>query len=271
MAYINPLDPSHAYMLGFIFGDGHLQSREDGTGRGKLSIEINIRDRHILEEFKQMIPVNSSLTSRYRITHFSKSDKSYDNHTVALTVFDQVFRYELFNLGLPPGKKSWILDLPKVKFSRPDFWRGMIDANGSLGLDSQGLPFISFVTASAQMAQEFLVVIWWITKCCRQSSRNKRDNVFNIMVPREPAQQLIRYLYYPGCLALERKKEKAEQALGWQRPLEMEKRPKGHSWTEDEEEYVLSHSVRESMDHFGLTKNQVSMKRRHLGQATRKQ
>ena len=62
-------DPRYAYMFGFLQADGHLAA---GPGRkGRLSVEINVRDIAILREFQRLTPYHSSITERVRSTNFS--------------------------------------------------------------------------------------------------------------------------------------------------------------------------------------------------------
>jgi hypothetical protein len=262
--YINLLDPNHAYLIGFIYGDGSLTNGPKGRNKGKMEIEINIRDADILQKFQEIVPVYSSLKSRNRETRFSNRGKIYKNETMIFTISDFVFRQELNQIGVPFGKKSLVIRPPRDKYSVPDFWRGFIDADGSLGLTKPGLPFISLVTASAPMAQEYLFMAWKVTRCYRSSSRNKRDNIFNILYMREPAQQIIRYLYYPGCLTLQRKMEMAIDALNWTRPEGMRKRVLGHKWREEEDDYILNHSSKESMTYLGVKLWTSSMSKKSI-------
>ncbi|MEU9947236.1 hypothetical protein [Streptomyces sp. NPDC047939] len=63
--YMDLTDPRYAYMFGFVQADGHLSA---GPGRkGRLTVEINVRDIAILREFQQLTPYNSSITERIRL------------------------------------------------------------------------------------------------------------------------------------------------------------------------------------------------------------
>jgi hypothetical protein len=46
--------PEHAYLLGFLLGDGTLSA---GRGRkGRLSVELHIRDEALLVELSRLLP-----------------------------------------------------------------------------------------------------------------------------------------------------------------------------------------------------------------------
>ena len=46
--------PEHAYLYGFLQCDGHLT--ENTRNRGRLSVELSIRDVALLERFQELVP-----------------------------------------------------------------------------------------------------------------------------------------------------------------------------------------------------------------------
>lgn len=141
MGFMNLEVPEYAYMFGFLQADGHLsrQSRQ----RGRLTVEINARDIDLLREFKRLTPYNSSITERTRSTNFAETHRS-----ATWSLHSLEARTKLNQLGLPYGRKSTTIAPPRVEFSRRDYLRGVIDADGSVGYTSKGLPFMSLTTAS---------------------------------------------------------------------------------------------------------------------------
>ncbi|MFF8505758.1 hypothetical protein ACF07L_34660 [Streptomyces anulatus] len=115
--------PEYAYMFGFLQADGHLAQ---GTGRkGRLTVEISVRDIAVLHEFQRLTPYNSSITERVRATNFSQ-----EHHSATWTLCDQRARARINELGLPYGRKSRKITPARVEFSRRDYLRGVIDADG---------------------------------------------------------------------------------------------------------------------------------------------
>ncbi|MEW6496879.1 MAG: hypothetical protein AB1589_30810 [Cyanobacteriota bacterium] len=97
---INLKIPNYAYLFGFIQTDDHLYpSTRD---RSRLSIEVSKIDEDILWAFKSLIPFNSSITDRVRVTNFSNRHTS-----VIWRVYDKRFRDYLESWGLPSGSRSW--------------------------------------------------------------------------------------------------------------------------------------------------------------------
>lgn len=250
MKYINLKTPEHSYFFGFSQADGYLE--EHSRNRGRLRIELGKRDKNVLKSFKEAFPsVYSSITSRVRDTNFKENHKSY-----TFNIYNKEFRGKLNKLGLPYGKKPEIISSPKGDFCERDYIRGLVDGDGSVGITGRGFPFISFTVKSEELKDYLLKVIEKIVGEKKRLNRNKRDDVYNIMVNREKAQQLIKYLYYPGCLALKRKLNSAKIALKWKRPKDM-KRHFQKFWEEWEDEYTLSHSIEESCDYLKRTKSSV--------------
>src|SRR5262245_7707404 len=129
-------NPSHAYFFGFIQADGHL--RRIKGNKGALTVELNSQDRWLLEQFAEIAPVYSSISTRRRKTNFKDGHES-----AAWAVYDLGFRQTLIALGMPEGRKSGIVKPPEVEFSRPDYYRGIVDADGAVGLTSNEYPFLT--------------------------------------------------------------------------------------------------------------------------------
>ncbi|MFD8982052.1 hypothetical protein [Streptomyces sp. NPDC059564] len=225
-------DPRYAYMFGFLQADGHLAQ---GRGqKGKLTAEINARDIHILREFQQLTPHYSSITERVRSTNFAES-----HHSATWSVCSLEARTIVNELGIPYGKKSFSVKPPRTDFSRRDYLRGIIDADGSLGWTAQGFPFLSLTSASTAIAAYLCHYGKKITGTERTISRNTRDGVYNVCYYKETAQQLARHLYYDGCLALAHKKANADSIQAWVRPADMRVAPPRRRWTDKDDRELL--------------------------------
>ncbi|MEU2233594.1 LAGLIDADG family homing endonuclease [Streptomyces vietnamensis] len=225
-------NPEYAYMFGFLQADGHLAR---GAGqKGRLTAEINARDIHILHEFQRLTPYYSSVTERVRTTNFAEQIHSATWSLCALEA-----RTIINELGIPYGKKSRTIRPPRVEFSRRDYLRGVIDADGSLGWTTEGLPFLSFTSASTAVAAYLCHYAKKITGVERIARRNARDQVYVITYWKEQAQQLAEHLYYPGCLSLEHKKANATAIQAWIRPADMKFAPPRRRWTKADDRELL--------------------------------
>ena len=97
-----------------------------------------------------------------------------------------------------------------------------------------------------------------------ETQRNKRDDVYNIMIIKENAIKLITYLYYDNCVGVDRKLKSANEIKQWIRPEEMRIVGKQRKWTIEDMEYIKTHTVLDSMHTLNRTKNSVLMKLRKV-------
>jgi intein/homing endonuclease len=252
--FIELTNPNHAYMFGFIQADGHMS--EDTRNRGKVTIELKSSDEEILKTFASLIPYNLSITTRVRNTNFAQDYKSS-----CLTIHSLDFRNELLSLGIPYGKKSNVISTPSVAFSKRDYFRGIIDGDGSLGITSRGLPFVSLVTLSEELANAYIEYIYEITGKAKTTSRNMRDDVYNIAIYKEDAQAFVSELYYDGCIALSRKIESALEITRWIRPDNMRKIDfERRIWSLEEDSYIVSHSIEDSVVQLNRTAKSIQVR-----------
>ena len=246
-----------SYIIGFLQGDGSLSGSEDG--KGKMGIELAAKDRDILDLLEQILPFKTNRSERTRDTNFKDG-----YHSVCLYICDMDARQILCDRGIPYGPKSDIIAPPLGEYSRVDYIRGLIDADGSVGFTKRGLPFLSLTVSSDAVRDEFVAFIADVTGLHKESSRNKRDGVYNIAVFKEDALAVAAVLYYNGCIALERKRIAAEEIQGWSRPEGMKQQYRKKNWTPDEDQVVLNNSVAQAAELLGRTYKSVNIRRWRL-------
>ncbi len=254
--------PEHAYFFGFVQGDGHLSRQKDHPNKGKLEIELSIRDEDILQRFHAMFP-EGSITYRHRATNFAES---YDS--VTWRMCRQGFREQLEWLGVPVGSKSLTVQPPAVPFSTLDYWRGFVDADGSLGITAQGLPFLSLVTTSEAMAKAYERFLYSVTGKTKTLSRNARDQAYNIALFREDAVKIVQTLYPEGCLALVRKTAKAQEVMAWVRPAGM-RTVSQEKWTPEQDDLVRTLPFKQAVAQLGRTDSSVKNRKERLRRAAK--
>lgn len=164
------------YIIGFLQGDGH--HTESTRNRGNLSIELNHRDIDILEKIKEIIVphINVTIKSRVRDTNFKKG-----SYQTTLLMYDLAFRTAI-KPYVPVGRKSDIIEPPYLlpNFSKRHYIRGLIDADGSIGISKDNRPFISLCVSSEKIKEFLIKDIQEITGLKKEMNRNTRDNVYNI-------------------------------------------------------------------------------------------
>lgn len=143
------------YFCGLCISDGHMSQKT--RNRGCLSIELKDSDAEILETIREQITVYSNIKTRTRSSNFSDTFT-----TKTLNVFDLGFRNFMVQQGVPYGIKTGV-KIPQWAILNNNFWRGIIDGDGSLGFVNDGRCFLSLVTKSEFLA---LVPINLIRELC---------------------------------------------------------------------------------------------------------
>ena len=237
------------YIYGLLLSDGTLALY--GRNRGRVSIEVSLKDIDIIEKISVQIP-NGSIHYRTRKTNFSKEYRSvaYYNH-------HREFREELMKRGFPAGNKCEIVQPPIDDYLEEEFWRGYIDGDGSIGFTKEGLPYISIVTKSDAICSSFLNFLERRLGIIKILSRNKRDNCYNIVIKNEDAVELSRILYADADIYLNRKYQKYLEIQKWKRT---KKKIHSQSWSKEEDNFILSHRIEESISELKRTKSSIKMR-----------
>jgi len=243
-----------SYIIGLFQGDAHLS--ETTRNRGRLSYEVSKGDSDIVYKIRDLLVpyVRVSVYKRKRTTNFKA-----DYESIILNIFNIEFRKSI-SVFIPVGKKSSKV-CPSSDLSIRDYVRGLIDADGSLGLTNNERCFISLCTSSDSIKDYFLKSVLDVTGRRKIVSRNKRDNVYNIVLNDEDAQVYADYLYKDSKLYIDRKYRKYEQLMGWVRkPGSV--RIFSKTWIDSEDEIVLSKtlSLEEKMKKLDRTKMSVNMR-----------
>lgn len=243
------------YFIGFFQTDGNLY--ETTRNRGKIVLEISNRDEDILKKIKSVLTVKSSLLVRTRNTNFK------ENYcTSRLVIYDLTFREKIKEFcSITAGKKDETIFMPSCVYSPSDYFRGVIDGDGSVGFKEDGTPFISLVTNSEELYRDFTNFIFIITGQRKLIKRNQRDGVYNIFITAEHAVNIIRELYHDNpTLFLNRKYEKAMEILKWKRSAGKRRSPNRNPWTNYEDEFILNNSLKDSVRY--LYRSEQSIKTR---------
>jgi hypothetical protein len=234
--------PEVAYAVGLLQTDGTHSGSLDGKGR--VSLELSVRDEDILARISSLLPCYSSIGHRTRKTNFA--DK-YE--TAILRFYDQATRRSAAAAGIPVGRKSDRIAPPVGPLAVPDYLRGLLDGDGSIGFTRKGEPFVSVVTASPAIARFFCDAVRDVCRVVRTARPNRRDGVYNILVLNLAAVRLAEWAWYsPDVLGLERKKKAAREVSLWRPPAEKAGRYQvvRKPWTRTDDLIVLSHGLSEA-------------------------
>jgi len=199
------------YFIGFAQTDGSLY--QDKKGYLRLTFEISSKDEEVLLKIKDKLPCTSSYRQRTRNTNFKQNYSSS-----SLSICNQDFLQEINSLGVPIGKKSSIINMPSSIVHKEDYWRGIIDGDGSIGfrkIATKITPYISLITTSDNLIFNYLRYMKDVFEKQFICNRNKRDNAYNFLVESRRAQQICSLLYYDGCFGMQRKINAAKSVKEW--------------------------------------------------------
>lgn len=142
--------------------------------------------------------------------------------------------------------KTLNVKIPDEFLLSPAIWRGILDGDGCFGFRTKNnTPFIGLVTKSENLKNDFLYVVKEIIDFDMKASRNKRDNAYNLGLTSLRAKEFITWLLSEDDNYIERKHDMMIKISQWE--------PKGKQgkvsrrWTPEEDEYVFSHTIEESL------------------------
>lgn len=168
------------------------------------------KDEDILIKLKEVLPVSSSIIHRTRDTNFKENYTS-----TKINIYDLAFRNHVKEYcSIKSGKKDTLVKMPEQIKHPSDYFRGVIDGDGSLGFKEDGRPFVSLITNSELLYKDFSNFIFIVTGQRKMVKRNSRDGVYNIFITGEHAVNIVKELYYgTPDLFLDRKYELAMKIL----------------------------------------------------------
>lgn len=194
-----------SYIYGLLLTDGSIDIKNYNSYTGTVRLELNYKDKDIIEKLYQIIPY-SSIRERTRTTNFSQ-----EYHSIIFSNSRKDFINELINMGFPIKNKTINARPPICEYDINAFWRGVIDGDGSLGLrqGKKGLePFLSLVTKSELLRNAFCDYLNSITHEQYNPKRNTRDGVYNIGCGTSSTKKVIDKLYHNATIYLDRKYNK---------------------------------------------------------------
>lgn len=146
--YFKKLGKRNAYVLGYLFADGHLRKSKSSYG---YALSIFSKDKELIDNLKDEFLIQHRKT---KISSY-KSIKYY-----GLQINNYHFLKYLKNLGLKVGKKSNRILIPnKITKNRSlssNFCRGFFDGDGWISsFKLHRTPTVTFVTSSFKFLLQF--------------------------------------------------------------------------------------------------------------------
>ena len=119
------------------------------------------------------------------------------------------------------------------------------------------MPYLSLGTVSEKICQAYLKLLKEKFGIIKNLHRNKRDNCYNIVLKNEDAILVATYLYEDAPIYLNRKYEKYLEIKKWIRTV---KKVTRKDWTDEELDYITTHSIQESIEKLHRTESSIKTK-----------
>ena len=196
------LNKDKSYIFGILITDGSLYLTT--RNRGKVTLEISKKDEDLVDKLIKLVPFSTKST-RTRKTNFCASGTDF----VSFKNYRREFRENLIENGFPTKNKAINASTPSEEYDEVSFWSGVIDGDGSIGVTNKNEPFVSLVTKSENLKNKYLEFLHKNFGIAKNVNKNKRDNVYNIVVKNKNARDLVDLLYNNKEIHLNRKYDKA--------------------------------------------------------------
>jgi hypothetical protein len=207
--FFDNITPESAYWIGFLMADGNVHL--DG-GTPKVSLRLAAADRGHVEKLRAAL----SSTHPIRICRPCRSKKgSLSGPSCDWAVRSSHLAASLSCYGVVPRKSATAQVAAELAFNR-DFWRGVVDGDGSLGVyrsRRNHYPTVQAVGSELLMAQ-FVAFITAQVGLAVRSYRDRRSaHLAGVSLCGAPAVKLIRVLYDGCTIALDRKLARARAII----------------------------------------------------------
>ncbi len=196
-----PLGPEDLYWIGFLLADGNLYNR-----RGhEFIIQVGLAeiDSSHLEKFKSFLETDRP------IQHYL-SNKSYP--AAKISINSKPIFENLQSLGLQP-RKSFDANIREDIAQNLDFWRGVIDGDGSYHNHYNGTSIS--VILSKSMSLHFVKFIKnKYGYDVRATPHSMSPHMIMCYIQNLTViHRLIKDMFYEGCVCLDRKQKLANELL----------------------------------------------------------
>ena len=184
------LTPRAAYWIGFLFADGSVSYCGQS---GKVGLRVSERDQD------HVVKLRTFLGSTHAIS--SEPAGNYGGYTSRPSVHFTVTSARLAERLLTLGRYEGPIDDTLI-WSR-DFWRGVMDGDGSLGILASGYAYFGLV-GSRRLLEAFLLFLKSNGLGARMTIRPDKT-IFQIATAGYIAEKIVVFLYRNATVALDRK------------------------------------------------------------------
>lgn len=222
-AFDDMTKPEAAYVTGFLFADGSVV--HDDYGSSLVEVGLSVKDIGHVEK------IRTFLKSTHKICiidgHVGKQDRFLKGYLLKsgpsanLHVRSERLTNALIQAGMVPVKADRI-PAPGLADDK-HFWRGMIDGDGSLGIQRKGKHKGSvYISLNGQ----YVIIESFLAYLRRQKidinqRPYHRSTIFCMNATDRIAIDIVRLLYENAPISLDRKQLRAVEILGKEQPTKV--------------------------------------------------
>ncbi len=187
-------DPRAHYWSGFLLADGSIRECDN-----RLTLTLARKDRSHLDKFRRFLqsdrPIRDNVRTvggkKYKLSRFV----ACSSHLIQTLVED-------YNIW---PNKTYTATAPSRLCADRNFWRGVVDGDGDLGLN-KNYPRIRLAGSKALVTQfkEFVLL-----NNETSSTVRSQGSIFRYSAHGPVAVKLAETLYFPSVVSLQRKRERA--------------------------------------------------------------
>lgn len=197
--------PESAYWVGFLMADGAVTTHRQGAPQ--IRVNLSETDREHLLKFRSFL--KSSHTVSRIVLNDHRPGWENSQPQASLSVASARLSEALARFGVVPRKSKTAEVRGGLEHNR-DFWRGVVDGDGSVGF-SGGRPVLQ-LAGSRPLMEQFLSYVQTVAETKAQVRPS--GPIWAIGVTGKAAVQVIQALYEGSRVSLDRKRVKAEGILG---------------------------------------------------------
>lgn len=205
------------YFIGLLMADGCV-TYDTVNHTYQVILELEEKDAAHVERFRRFLGSSHKLRS----VQSKPPSGNRLSHRVRLAVNSKRMVERLMSFGVTP-RKSHTARVIGLEHDR-HFWRGVVDGDGSLGVNGRGYPFFHLI-GSESLAHQFKEFVRENVPDCRAKVgvSSGSSNCFTFQTAGSYAPQIIRLLYEDCAVALPRKLERAKAIIRDYEELEAER------------------------------------------------
>lgn len=185
-----------AYWIGFLMADGCI---DDSGGSRVVRLELADVDLGHLLKFKEFLKSDSEI----------RTPKNRSGG-VRIKVGSNRLAEALSKYGVTP-RKTYTAKVIGLEDNR-DFWRGAVDGDGSIWFGKKGYTYIE-LAGSEDLVRQFGEFVLKRIPVCKAVPMS-HGATFVWRTGGRTAEEVVRILYEGCSVALDRKREKADQIIG---------------------------------------------------------